>query len=177
MKNDVILKRWHNLDIDIDGKTQLRWFTDPIVMKYMGFFKKCKDFKSAKEAKMFCKNLKDGIFFGIYLTRGKLIGQTTLSHFNKNECEFGILIGEKEYWNQGIGTQVTKMMVKYAFEDLKMKRIILTTASKNIAGQKAYLKAGFSIASTIDDGRVIFDNRKWLSDKTVLMELKNHSYR
>lgn len=171
MNKSIILKHWSDLETDLDGNLLLKWFTDAEVMKYVGFSQKCKDIKTPEEAKNFSKLLKDGMFFGIYTPDGKLIGQTTFSRFSNQKCTFGIIIGEKDYWGQGIGTEVTKLMVNHAFKNLNIKKIILETAGQNIAGQKAYQKAGFKIVNEEQDGRVILVDGEWLPDSTVKMEI------
>ena len=36
-------------------------------------------------------------------------------------AEFGIVIGEKEYWNKGFGREATRLMLKHGFENLNLK--------------------------------------------------------
>lgn len=153
-----------------DYSLVLKWLTDQEVMKFMGFYSKVKNFQSENEAKDFCKKLKEAIFFGIYCD-DKLIGQTTLSEINDDSCKYGILIGEKEYWGRGIGTKVTKMMINYAFKEMGVKQVVLETAAKNIAGQKAYEKAGFHIDKILKNERVIFINGQEETDGTIVMSI------
>ncbi|MDY6872954.1 MAG: GNAT family protein [Chloroflexota bacterium] len=57
--------------------------------------------------------------------------------------EIGIMIGEKEYWNQGYGAKTMKLLLKHGFESLNLHRIGLRVYSKNKRGIRAYEKAGF----------------------------------
>jgi RimJ/RimL family protein N-acetyltransferase len=58
-------------------------------------------------------------------------------------AEFGILIGDREYQNQGYGTEATRLMVRYGFEEMNLNRIGLSVFAENLAGIRAYEKAGF----------------------------------
>lgn len=60
-----------------------------------------------------------------------------------NEAEFGIMIGEKEYWNRGLGREAAKLILKHGFEDLNLNRIYLHVVAENIRGIKAYTAVGF----------------------------------
>ena len=73
------------------------------------------------------------------------IGTTGLYTINwiMHTAEFRIFLGEKSFWNRGIGTEVTKMMVVYGFEKLNLNRIWLGVNAENKGGVRAYEKAGF----------------------------------
>ncbi len=59
-----------------------------------------------------------------------------------NFAEFGIVIGEKQYWNTGICHESTREMFVIIFQELNISRIRLEVFSKNIAAQKCYEKVG-----------------------------------
>jgi RimJ/RimL family protein N-acetyltransferase len=73
------------------------------------------------------------------------IGTTGLYSINwiMRTAEFRIFLGNKAYWNRGIGTECTKLMVVYGFEKLNLNRIWLGVNADNIGGVRAYEKAGF----------------------------------
>jgi diamine N-acetyltransferase len=58
-------------------------------------------------------------------------------------AEFGIVIGEKAFWNQGYGREATHLMLKHGFEDLNLNRIYLHVYETNLRGIAAYKAAGF----------------------------------
>jgi RimJ/RimL family protein N-acetyltransferase len=60
-----------------------------------------------------------------------------------HSAEFGIMIGDKEYWNKGCGRETTKLMLQHGFEDLNLNRIYLYVLTENSRGIKAYEAAGF----------------------------------
>lgn len=73
------------------------------------------------------------------------IGVTYLSHIDHwNRCaEFGISIGERECHGKGYGTEATRLVLDYAFTVLGLNNVELTCRSHNLAGLRAYQKAGF----------------------------------
>jgi RimJ/RimL family protein N-acetyltransferase len=65
-----------------------------------------------------------------------------VDHRNRTTT-FGILIGEPDARGQGFGTEATRLMLDYAFTALGLHSVLLTVASYNHAGRRAYEKAGF----------------------------------
>lgn len=76
---------------------------------------------------------------------GTLIGYAGICNLSKTNLsgEYFIFIGDKDYNNKGIGTYVTKEIIKYGFENLNLNRIMLTVSNENIGAVKAYTKANF----------------------------------
>lgn len=66
---------------------------------------------------------------------------------NRN-AEFGIMIGEKSYWNKGYGTEAVKLLVSHGFQTLNLHRIWLRVFATNPRAIKAYQKAGFTHEGT-----------------------------
>jgi RimJ/RimL family protein N-acetyltransferase len=56
---------------------------------------------------------------------------------------FGILIGEADCRGRGYGTEITRLMLDFAFTALGLRNVMLTTDSFNLAAQHAYRNAGF----------------------------------
>lgn len=57
----------------------------------------------------------------------------------------GLLIGEKQYWNKGIGTEAVTLMLDYAFYTLEIPEVILAVKEGNINAIKLYEKLGFKL--------------------------------
>jgi [ribosomal protein S5]-alanine N-acetyltransferase len=86
------------------------------------------------------------IVLGIALKEDdRLIGTTGFHQIDwKNQrASYGIAIGAKDCWNKGCGTETTRLMVKYAFEELALNRVYLTVYDFNTRGIRAYENAGF----------------------------------
>ncbi|HYC21130.1 MAG TPA: GNAT family protein [Candidatus Bathyarchaeia archaeon] len=75
----------------------------------------------------------------------RLIGSVGLEQIQWRERSacFGIVIGDKEEWGKGYGTDATRLMVKYGFGTLNLNRIWLHAREDNGGGIRAYEKAGF----------------------------------
>ena len=87
-----------------------------------------------------------GTFFTIYeRATWRAIGLTYLwqiDHRNRT-AEFGIVIGEADCRGKGYGTATARLMLDYAFSDLGLHSVFLTVYEYNVAGRRAYEKAGF----------------------------------
>ena len=57
--------------------------------------------------------------------------------------EFRILIGEKNAWGQGAGTEAAQLITAYAFETLNLNKVWLGVNASNERAFKSYEKAGY----------------------------------
>ena len=71
-----------------------------------------------------------------------LIGLLNIDQKNK-KAEYYISMGEVEYKGKGIATQATRLLLDYAFVDLKLEKIFLYTEKENIGAQRLFEKLGF----------------------------------
>jgi diamine N-acetyltransferase len=73
------------------------------------------------------------------------IGMTWLLNIDllHRTASFGIVIGEKECWGKGYGTEATALTLDYAFIGLGLHNIMLTVSPYNERGVRAYTRAGF----------------------------------
>ena len=88
----------------------------------------------------------DSFWFTIYERETmRPIGTTDL--FNVDHRwrvgQFGMMIGEGDARGKGYGTEVVRLMLDYGFIALGLRNIMLTVAEYNLAGRRAYEKAGF----------------------------------
>jgi RimJ/RimL family protein N-acetyltransferase len=92
----------------------------------------------------------------------RVIGDIALDgvNWNNGESFVGISIGEKENWNKGYGTDAMRLIVRYAFAELNLRRVSLTVFEYNPRGLRSYQKAGFK-----EEGRMREylnrDGRRW----------------
>lgn len=92
---------------------------------------------------------KDGksLFAGIFTADGKtLIGQIVAKDINWRvpKCEMGYFI-DKDFFQQGIGSESVKLFSNYCFETLEMAKITLRIEPKNMASKKLAEKCGFEM--------------------------------
>lgn len=88
----------------------------------------------------------NSIFMGIFdKMTDTHIGNLKLQpiDWNKKKAIFGILLGDKQYWGRGIGTEATELIVSYAFDTLGLNEIELGVIAENKRAIRVYEKAGF----------------------------------
>jgi diamine N-acetyltransferase len=76
----------------------------------------------------------------------KMIGSCSFFNLDQRNrsSEFGIMIGEKSYWNQGYGTEAVRLLCQHGFHTLNLNRIYLRVLENNPRAIRAYEKAGFT---------------------------------
>ena len=100
----------------------------------------------------FEKNLQNegsrGAHFAIYEKASlRLVGVAGLRHIDPimRTADYGIMIGEKDCWGKGYGTETTILILDYAFTVLGLHNVMLQTYSYNERAVRAYTRAGFRI--------------------------------
>lgn len=73
------------------------------------------------------------------------IGSVYLRDINseKMSAEFGIFIGEPDYFGKGYGFEATSFMIGYFFDEMKYKTLFLRVLKDNIPAIRCYEKSGF----------------------------------
>ena len=91
------------------------------------------------------KNTDSRNFNIIDLNNNKLIGTIGLDKFNwiERSAVLGIFIGDKEFRDNGYGTEAIKLLLEYGFKYLNLHSIRLDLISVNERAHKCYLKCGF----------------------------------
>lgn len=73
------------------------------------------------------------------------VGMVSLMNIDpaKQLAEFGITIGEKNYWGTGVAKAASNMLLHYAFQILKMNEIYLTVFEANTRAIQFFTNLGF----------------------------------
>lgn len=82
-------------------------------------------------------------------------------------AELGIMLGEKQEWGKGYGTEVMSLLVRHCFETLNLNRVFLRVYGENSRARRAYQKAGF-----VEEGRMreaVYKHGKY--DDVILMSV------
>ena len=84
--------------------------------------------------------------FAIDILDGKHIGNCVYYGVSeaKGETELGIMIGDRDCWDKGYGTDAVITLVDYIFNQTAIKRIHLKTLDSNNRAQKCFQKCGFT---------------------------------
>jgi RimJ/RimL family protein N-acetyltransferase len=65
--------------------------------------------------------------------------------------DIGILIGEKDCWGRGYGTEAIRLLVRHAFMQLNLHRLVAGVYEDNPGSIRAFQKNGFDIEGIMKD--------------------------
>ena len=95
-------------------------------------------------------------------------GLTNISTINGSD-EYFILIGDRQYWNKGIGTRAGDYTLDFAFRKLGLHRVWLSVSERNVAAIRCYQKIGFRIEGRMREA--CRRNGEW-HDKVIMAILE-----
>jgi RimJ/RimL family protein N-acetyltransferase len=80
--------------------------------------------------------------FSLETHDGKHIGNCVYYNIdeNKSEAELGIMIGDRDYWNKGYGTDAVSTLVDHIFRQTNLNRIYLKTLVSNTRAHRCFMK-------------------------------------
>jgi RimJ/RimL family protein N-acetyltransferase len=89
----------------------------------------------------------DRKFFSLVTKDGMLIGNCGFVHIDaaKKEATLRITIGHPEAVGKGYGSEAVQLLVRYAFETAKWKKLHLKVLKDNARAIRSYEKSGFTI--------------------------------
>lgn len=135
---------------------------DPAVTDLLGGFTSGYSVEDLKDWVAFHRNRTDEVLWVIADSEDTCIGHTGLYQLDHRvrKAEFAIMIGDKNYWNKGIGTQVTKAVIDFGFKQLNLHRISLYVLASNPRAVHVYQKIGFQQEGILRDNQ--FKNGQYL---------------
>lgn len=93
-------------------------------------------------------------------TTGKVIGSIGFSEDKIrpgiNSKELGYSLAE-EYWGRGLMTEAANSMIEYAFDELRLDVLSITTMEDNIRSRRVIEKCGFKYEGTLRNSYKIYD--------------------
>ena len=117
------------------------------------------------------------IRFAIDTTNGKHIGNMMCYDINTlmGECEIGIMIGDRDYWNHGYGFDSMVGLLDHMFTYRGMYKIYLHTLVWNTRAQKSFQKCGFTIIETVrkygyDFMYMELEKNNWTNNRASIMQ-------
>jgi RimJ/RimL family protein N-acetyltransferase len=133
-----------SLNIKDASEEYVGWLNDPEVNKFLVI--KGTDLPSLI-AYIVQKNARsDALFLGIFLNNsGGHIGTIKLEPIDHDAgiAVIAVMVGDKKYWGQGLGSEAIKLLIDHSQSELGMKRIELGVFGENSAAISAYAKLGF----------------------------------
>ena len=146
-------------------KKYTEWMNDFNVTDYIGRTDQIVTLTGEKEWLENCAKNTDNIEFDIVeLNSNKLVGTISLGQFSwvNRSSVLGIFIGDKDFRDNGYGTEAINLLLEYGFKYLNLHSIRLDLIAINERAHKCYLKCGFK-----DTGRsrdAIFLNGKYYDE-------------
>ncbi len=133
----------------------VRWFGDPEVRRHLSIYLP----PSLAQEERWFERLQErlarneDLVLAIETLEGVHIGNIGLHRINWKDrnAELGIAIGEKEYWDQGYGTDAIRTLLRVAFEEMNLHRVQLRVDIDNLRGIRCYEKCGFQREGTLRD--------------------------
>lgn len=133
---------------DLDGPWA-DWLNDPEVTKYMihGAFPTTREANASfyDEMSRSTTDLVLAIMGRLGHPHDKHIGNVGLHRIDPihRTAEFGILLGDRGWWGQGIGTEATRLLCRHGFDRLNLAKIWLGVLEAHEAARRCYEKVGF----------------------------------
>ena len=161
IKGDIISLAPLNMD---HVEIYARWHNDPRVRIYgrMILPQTVEEIKKWLEPKDY--RYKRSLDFEIWHNQDeKPIGDCSVFQINWVLAKglLGLTIGEPEYWGEGIATEATKLLIKYAFEELNLYKLDAFIYEPNIASFRCAEKNGFKRVATLE--KDIYVDGKYLN--------------
>ncbi len=133
-----------------------RWSNDFEVVRFMGGAARPTSLEAEEDWYSRVSKAENQAHFTIY-AKAQLrpigaAGLNGINHANRT-AEFEIMIGEKDHWGKGYGTEVTKLMLDYGFTCLGLHNIFLWVNEANERGIRAYRRAGFRVGGRLRQGQ------------------------
>lgn len=128
----------------------LSWFRDPKVTRFL----EARNLTHEEACAYLIEGWKTGSYymFAICLRLDDFhIGNVKVGPIDWKHriCDLVTLIGDKDYWGQGLATEAIKLGSKLAFEAFQIRKLSGGIYSENIGSIRSYLKAGW-----MEEGRL-----------------------
>lgn len=125
-----------------------RMNSDPVIMQYIGngSTRNREQMLDELDALVSYYNKRPGMGVWIVSLRssGEFIGAAGLTYnADKAEPELGYRL-IKEHWNNGYATELSTKLLQYAFETLKVSKVIASAHIENVASRNVLKKVGMS---------------------------------
>lgn len=135
-----------------DLERAYKWMNDPEVRRYVAMrYPVARVDEQAWLRDRPPNSFAGGVRLAIDTKEGVHIGNLDLREVRPEDrsASLGIVIGEKEYWSNGHGTDALTTLLRFAFYEMNLHRVSLHTFEFNERGQACYRKCGF-----VEEGRL-----------------------
>ncbi len=133
-----------------------KWINDPVVVDMLGVRNYPISAEREREwAERQLEPTDDRRQFTILTKRGRPIGNCGFNviDYQNRFAVLGIMIGERELWDKGYGTDALEALVRFGFETLGLHKVCLTVDSVNARALACYKKCGFVVEAVLREHR------------------------
>jgi len=129
----------------VDGK-YAGWMNDEEITQFLESRGRSYSIEDLKNYVAKIKESKSDVLFGIFENDNSMhvgnikIGKIDSLHMH---AEIGIMIGDKECWGKGYGTEAIGLVLEYAFNELCLNKLTAGMYSENVGAFKSFVNNGF----------------------------------
>ena len=122
----------------------LKWYNDQDIRKNIGGIVPFSEGEFKAACEMIGKSAPSSLWFSISVD-GHLVGISGLHQIRylQRNAEISVLIGEAEFRNKGIATEVIGLLEKYSFDTLQLHRLYAHVFFDNPASIRLFEKCGW----------------------------------
>ena len=146
----IILRQLKGNDVTHD---YVSWLNDPTINQFLEVRHTVQTFEIVKEyVESLSQEDSCEILFGIFVKDSDLhVGNIKLGpiNYSHSHATIGLIIGNKDYWGKGFGTEAIKLLTQWSIKTLGLSSLHAGCYSDNVGSFKAFLKAGWSHVGTI----------------------------
>ncbi len=127
-----------------DSAEWLRWLNDPEILGLMDMVQPVTAEQHEKFLRYAIAENQNARWFAIERD-GRFIGKVWLWDINwrHQRAEVRVLVGERESWGSGAGSDALALISRYAFETLGLHKLYAFVHERNQRSKRAFLKVGF----------------------------------
>jgi len=149
-------------ETELNNPDYYRWMIDYDNVKYIGrpeYLSLCIPFSKVEEYVVDLVNSNNDYFFAAYFL-DDFIGTIKIGHINWENlvADMGFLIGNKKCRGKGFGTEILRLGCRFAFEDLRLRKLEGGCFASNIPANRMFLRTGFLLEGVLRDKLKIEDS-------------------
>jgi RimJ/RimL family protein N-acetyltransferase len=153
------------IDPEADAETFAAWFDDPVSTRLAGFrpIWPMNRVSAQERLEEWVKASPGTINFAVRtIADDRLVGGIGLMDINgaDGHAQLGLSVYKQDDWGHGYGREMIALALRYAFNELNLHRVWLTTPGFNERAMKLYEKLGFR-----HEGRgrehILLDGTRW----------------
>src|SRR5262245_37505986 len=136
------------LEPDHASSDYVRWLNDPAVNRFLESRFVMQTLDSVRSFIAVQLEHPQALFLGIRsLALGRHVGNIKLAPIDPRHGlgEVGIMIGDREAWGRGVGSQAIACLAAIAAHELGLRKLTAGCYASNAGSERAFVKAGFEV--------------------------------